>query len=55
MYYFRTCLLKKHIPIIMISANKDTKVIAKEAGADDFIAKPFEIDNLLACVAKYIH
>ncbi len=43
----------KHIPIIMISANKDTREIAKEAGADDFIAKPFEMDKLLAKVEKY--
>ncbi len=43
----------KHIPIIMISANKDTRDIAKEAGADDFIAKPFEMQDLLAKVEKY--
>lgn len=43
----------KHIPIIIISANKDTKKIAKEAGADDFIAKPFEMNDLIAMVKKY--
>ena len=46
--------LTRHIPIIMISANKDTKKLAKEAGADDFIAKPFEMNDLLAKVAKYV-
>lgn len=46
--------LTKHIPIIMISANKDTKKIAIEAGADDFIAKPFEMDDVLAKVVKYV-
>lgn len=45
--------LTQHIPIIMISANKDTKKIAKEAGADDFMTKPFEMDDLLAMVKKY--
>lgn len=45
--------LTMHIPIIMISANKDTEKIAKESGADDFIAKPFEMDDLLKKVAKY--
>src|SRR5579859_4475456 len=40
--------LTRHIPIIIISANKDTKKLAKEAGADDFIAKPFEMNDLLA-------
>lgn len=44
----------KHIPIIMISANKDTKDIAKKAGANDFLAKPFEMNDLLALVEKYI-
>lgn len=43
----------KHIPIIMISANKDTARIAKEAGADDFISKPFELNVLLAKIIKY--
>lgn len=37
----------KHIPIILFSANKDTAQIAQEAGADDFILKPFDIDDLL--------
>jgi DNA-binding response OmpR family regulator len=46
--------LTKHIPIIMISANKDTKNIAREAGADDFMAKPFEMDELLTKVTKYV-
>ena len=44
----------KHIPIIMVSANRDTAIIAKEACAEDFIAKPFGIDELLAKVKKYI-
>ncbi len=42
-----------HIPIIIISANKETETIAKESGADDFLAKPFEMDELLTKVAKY--
>jgi DNA-binding response OmpR family regulator len=44
----------KHIPIIMISANKDTEEFAKEAGADDFISKPFQMDDLLAKISTYI-
>jgi len=44
----------KHIPIIMISANKDTGRLAKEAGADDFLTKPFEMDDLLEKVAKFV-
>ena len=45
----------KHIPVIMISAAKDTEQIAKDAGADDFISKPFQMDHLLAIVAKYVN
>ena len=41
----------KHIPIIMISANQNTEQLAREAGADDFIAKPFDMDKLLEKVA----
>lgn len=44
----------RHIPIIMISANGDGKHIAKSAGADDFLAKPFEMQTLLTMVDKHI-
>ena len=43
----------KHIPIVMISANKDAAAIAIEAGANDFLAKPFEMTKLLSMVEKY--
>ena len=43
-----------HIPIIILSAHKDTRQIAREAGADDFLAKPFAMGDLLALVAKYL-
>ena len=43
----------KDIPIIMISANKDTEEIARNAGADGFITKPFEIEDLIAIVTKF--
>lgn len=44
----------KHIPIIMISANNDTPLITKQAGADGFLLKPFDIDDLLEKVNKHI-
>jgi DNA-binding response OmpR family regulator len=44
----------KGIPIVMISANRDTEQIARQAGADDFIAKPFDIDELLVKVEQAI-
>ncbi len=36
----------KHIPVILFSANKDTEQIAHSAGADDYLLKPFDIDEL---------
>jgi DNA-binding response OmpR family regulator len=43
-----------HLPIILLSAHKDTQRMAKDAGADDFLVKPFEMGDLLALVAKYV-
>ena len=42
-----------HIPVIMVSAHPKAETSAKEAGADDFLAKPFNIQDLLAIVKKY--
>src|SRR5579885_2416984 len=44
----------KHIPIIMISAHPNLKNSVKECGAQDFLAKPFEMDELLAKVAHLL-
>lgn len=43
----------KHIPVIVVSANKDTEIIAQRAGSDGFICKPFDITDLEKAVAKY--
>ena len=40
-------IFTKNIPVIMISASKDIKESAMAAGADDFLAKPFEMNDLL--------
>lgn len=44
----------KSMPIIMVSANNNVEKMAKEAGADDFIAKPFDIDYLEKMVYKHV-
>jgi CheY-like chemotaxis protein len=46
-------LLQK-IPIIYFSANNDIKSLAAKAGADKFLAKPFDIDALEKLVADTI-
>lgn len=43
----------KHIPIIMISAHPNARRSVAAVGADDFLAKPFDVDELLAMVVKY--
>jgi DNA-binding response OmpR family regulator len=43
----------KGIPVIMISASRDIRESAMEAGADDFLAKPFEMNDLLNKIAHY--
>lgn len=45
--------LRKKIPVIMLSAHPSAEKAAKEAGADDFLAKPFELEELLSIVKKY--
>lgn len=43
----------KDIPIIMISAYHDLRSIYKKVGADAFIPKPFDIDELVHKVEQY--
>ena len=54
-----TKLLKSHeeyknIPVIYVTANNDIVALAKSAQADDFVAKPFNLDDLEEKVAKHI-
>lgn len=42
------------IPILMMSALHDAGTKCKKAGADDFIAKPFEMDELLKKIDKVL-
>jgi DNA-binding response OmpR family regulator len=44
----------KHIPVVMISANNETAKITKESGADDYLLKPFDIEDLLKIIKKHI-
>jgi CheY-like chemotaxis protein len=37
----------------MISASRDVRESAIAAGADDFLAKPFEMDELLQKIAQF--
>lgn len=42
------------LPVIVISASQDGKEIAVDAGANDFIAKPFDLDELFQKIEHYV-
>ncbi|MEO6455231.1 MAG: response regulator [Ginsengibacter sp.] len=44
----------KHIPVIMFSAHPSAAATIDEYGADDFIAKPFDVNDLLAKVNNHL-
>jgi DNA-binding response OmpR family regulator len=46
--------LTKNIPIIIVSALNETEKISKEIGADGFLAKPFDMNDLLLTVEKML-
>jgi len=50
----KTSEATKDIPVIMISASYNLKDVVKDSGADDFLAKPFELHDLLSKVNKYL-
>lgn len=45
----------KDVPIVMISANPGAAHDCVKRGANDFLAKPFEINDLLGMIKKYIN
>ena len=44
-----------HTPIIMISAHLNAKEICLQAGADEFISKPFDMQDILSKIDHLIH
>ncbi len=44
----------KHIPIVMVSAVSKSDKIAEKAGVEDFLAKPFDMHDLIRVVAQHI-
>lgn len=46
--------LLKNIPVIYFSANNDIQILARQAGADTFLAKPFDIDDLEKVINRVI-
>ena len=46
----------KNIPILMVTArtHDEDKLIGEETGADEYITKPFELDDIVKRVDKYL-
>jgi DNA-binding response OmpR family regulator len=46
----------KHIPILMLTAKtqEKDKLLGKETGADEYITKPFDIDELMKKIKSYL-
>ncbi len=43
----------RNIPVVVVSALSEGEAIARKMGADDFLAKPFDINDLVKIVDKY--
>lgn len=50
----RSNTLSIHLPVLMISALPDARKTCIDAGANDFISKPFEIEDMLAKINNLI-
>lgn len=47
--------LTAKVPVVLISASHDIEGSALEAGADDFVAKPFEMDALISKIERLVN
>jgi len=47
----------KHIPILMMTAKSQEKdkLIGKETGADEYITKPFDMEELMGKIKAYLN
>jgi two-component system, OmpR family, alkaline phosphatase synthesis response regulator PhoP len=44
----------KEIPVVIFSANNDIENVAKDAGADGYLKKPFDINTLHDTIKKHL-
>ena len=43
-----------HIPVMMLTALPEAEVVCKQAGADDFLSKPFEMSMLISKINQFM-
>jgi len=44
----------RHIPVVLMSANADLEMLARECAADAFISKPFDMYAMFSTVNKLV-
>jgi DNA-binding response OmpR family regulator len=47
--------ITSHIPVVMISAHPNAREVCLQAGADDFISKPFDMQDMLSKIHNLIN
>lgn len=52
--YLKSEEATRDIPVIMISATPEIGILARKAGAEDYLEKPFSISLLLEKIRKFI-
>jgi DNA-binding NtrC family response regulator len=50
----RSTKIIKHLPVIILSASLDGNQVAGKAGANAFIAKPFDMDDISVTIQKLL-
>ncbi|MCC8411160.1 response regulator [Mucilaginibacter sp. UR6-1] len=45
----------RDIPVVYFSANSDIESLAKAAGAETYLAKPFDLDDLVSAITNVAH
>jgi len=45
----------EHIPVILVSASSNIEQLAADCGADAFLPKPFDLDDLVKLVRQYVN
>ncbi|HTN06974.1 response regulator [Agriterribacter sp.] len=50
---FKQNIHTRHIPVVVVSASANIKAISEKCGADGYISKPFEINDLIAAIQRY--
>ena len=47
-------MFTKHIPVIVMSANPRSKQMSTQACADDYISKPFDLDDVVKRISNLL-